>query len=140
MVKEYSIGQLSKLCDVKVPTIRYYEEIKLIEQPGRTAGGQRRYSQAARDRLSIIAHARELGFSIDTIRELIRIADHPTAPCEDLHLIAEKHLSGVRKRIKQLRALETELTAMLKSNEHGSVADCRILTVLADHDQCTTQH
>ncbi len=140
MVKEYSIGQLSKLCDVKVPTIRYYEEIELLEPPGRTAGGQRRYPQAARDRLSMIAHARDLGFSIDSIREFIRMADHPSAPCEDLDLIAEKHLSDVRKRIKQLQALETELTAMLKSCDHGSVAECRILTVLSDHDQCKTQH
>lgn len=140
MIKEYSIGQLSKLCDVKVPTIRYYEEIELLDPPARTAGGQRRYPQAARERLSMIAHARELGFSIDSIREFIRMSNHPSAPCEDLDCITEKHLADVQNRIKKLQALETELTAMLKSCDHGSVADCRILQVLSDHDQCQTQH
>ncbi|AVX05664.1 MerR family transcriptional regulator [Maritalea myrionectae] len=139
-MKEYSIGQLSKQCDVKVPTIRYYEEIALLDPPGRTAGGQRRYPPSALERLSMIAHARDLGFSIDAIREFIRMSNHPTAPCVDLDKITEKHLNDVKKRIKKLQALETELTAMLKSCDHGQVADCRILQVLSDHDQCQTQH
>ncbi len=140
MIKEYSIGELSKRCQVKVPTIRYYEEIELLDTPGRTAGGQRRYPQSAIERLSMIAHARDLGFSIEAIREFIRMSNHPTAPCDDLDMITEKHLSDVKMRIKKLQALETELTAMLKSCDHGQVADCRILQVLSDHDQCQTTH
>ncbi len=138
--KEYSIGQLSSLANVKVPTIRYYEQIGLLEEPWRTQGGQRRYNQGALDRLNMIAHSRELGFSIDSIREFIRLAGHPDAPCEDLDQITLRHLNDVQDRIQKLGRLRDELQSMLKNCQHGTVERCRILEVLGDHNHCHTEH
>ena len=62
------IGELAKRTAVKVPTIRFYEQIGLLPHPARTANGQRRYGAAEVDRLNFIRNARELGFDIDNIR------------------------------------------------------------------------
>jgi len=137
---EYSIGQLSKKADVKAPTIRYYEQIGLLEEPYRTEGGQRRYDHNAMNRLGMIAHARDLGFSIDAIREFIRLAGHPDAPCDDLDQITLRHLNDVQQRIQKLERLKDELQSMLKNCKHGTVEKCRILEVLSDHDKCNTDH
>lgn len=139
-IEEFAIGTLAKRSGVKVPTIRYYEQIDLLEPPGRTEGGQRRYGRNALERLSMIAHARDLGFSIDAIREFIRLSNHPEAPCEDLDQITERHLMNVRIRIEKLQRLEEELAAMLNNCQHGTVQKCRILEVLSDHNQCQTEH
>ena len=138
--EEFSIGQLSKSSGVKVPTIRYYESIDLLDEPWRTEGGQRRYGADALERLSMIAHARELGFSIDAIREFIRLSNHPDAPCEDLDQITERHLNDVRTRIEKLKRLQAELQSMLDTCQHGTVQKCRIMEVLSDHNQCQTEH
>lgn len=139
-LQEYSIGQLSRLADVKVPTIRYYEQIGLLEEPYRTQGGQRRYFSDALDRLRMIAHARALGFSIDSIREFIRLAGHPEAPCEDLDQITMHHLNDVTQRIQKLERLKAELQSMLHNCQHGTIEKCRILEVLSDHNHCQTEH
>mgnify|MGYP003138071549 CR=1 FL=1 len=75
-----TIGTLSKKTGTKVQTIRYYEQIGLMPEPGRTEGGQRRYDNAQLDRLSFIRHSRQLGFSLDAIRELLDLSDHATRP------------------------------------------------------------
>ena len=73
----FSIGEVARATGVKVPTIRYYEMIGLLDDPGRTAGNQRRYGQGEVDRLAFIRHARDLGFSLDAVRALIRLSRHP---------------------------------------------------------------
>ncbi|MFQ5623390.1 MAG: MerR family transcriptional regulator, partial [Paracoccaceae bacterium] len=75
-----SIGALSRETGVKVPTIRYYEQLGLIDAPERSQGNQRRYGRQHLERLSFIRHARELGLSIGAIRELIRISADPDRP------------------------------------------------------------
>ena len=72
-----TIGTLGRKTGTKVQTIRYYEQIGLIPEPGRTEGGQRRYGDAALDRLSFIRHARELGFPLQAIRDLLSLTDNP---------------------------------------------------------------
>ena len=74
-----TIGTLAKKTGTKVQTIRYYEQIGLLPEPGRSAGGQRRYGDSELDRLSFVRHARQLGFSLDAIRELLDLSDHPTS-------------------------------------------------------------
>jgi DNA-binding transcriptional MerR regulator len=72
-MKEFSIGELARATGVKVPTIRYYEDIGLMLEAPRTGGGQRRYSARARDRLGFIAHARDMGFPLEAIRSPARV-------------------------------------------------------------------
>ena len=108
-----SIGTLSRRTGTKVQTIRYYEQIGLMEEPGRTEGGQRRYRERDLDRLAFIRHARQLGFALDAIRELLALADEPQRSCADADSIARRQLVQVEQRILRLEALRTELERMI---------------------------
>ncbi|GIX13325.1 MAG: MerR family transcriptional regulator [Paracoccaceae bacterium] len=135
-----TIGALAKRTGTKVQTIRYYEQIGLMPEPGRTAGGQRRYGEAELDRLSFIRHARQLGFSLDVIRELLDLSDHPDKSCEEADAIARRQLRQVELRMARLEALRTELARMVRECSGGRSADCRVLEVLRDHSECLTDH
>lgn len=139
-MQEFSIGQLSGLAGVKVPTIRYYEQVGLIPPAARTAGNQRRYRKPALERLRFIAHARAMGFPMDSLVAMLRIAGHREAPCADIDDLVRERLDDVEARIAKLTRLRGELSAMLDNCRHGTVADCRILEVLADHEECGTEH
>ncbi len=137
----FSIGSLSKQTGVKVPTIRYYEQIGLIAQAERTEGNQRRYRIDALQRLGFIKHARELGFSIDSIHALIELQNHPDTSCAAATTIAQKQLGEVRERIASLARLETELARIANGCQGAGVAsDCYVLAALADHQHCDTEH
>ena len=89
--RPYSIGDLGRLAHCKVQTIRWYEEVGLLPAPARTAGGHRTYGQAHLQRLDFIRHARELGFEVDAIRQLLGLADEPDRPCHEADAIARAH-------------------------------------------------
>jgi len=139
-MQEFSIGELAARSGVKVPTIRYYEQTGLIEPPARTGGNQRRYGQGALDRLCFIAHARAMGFSMDSLKAMLRLSRHQEAPCADLDTLVRARLAEVDERLARLTRLRGELANMLESQHHGTVADCRIIEVLSDHDECATEH
>ena len=137
----YPIGDLARQTGTKVQTIRYYESIRLLPEPARTAGNQRVYGQDQLDRLGFIKHARDFGFPLDAIRELLEMTDKPAASCVEADEIVRRHLGEVRRRIGRLQALEGELDRMLESCSHGTVADCRAINVLSDHEKCcATSH
>lgn len=135
-----SIGRLSRETGVKIPTIRYYEQIGLLPEPARSAGNQRLYDDAMRDRLAFIRHARELGFPLDDIRELLTLAGHPDQPCEAADQIAAHQLAAVEARIARLRLLRDELARMLEHCSSGRIADCRVIEVLGNHALCQQDH
>lgn len=135
-----TIGALAKKTGTKVQTIRYYEQIGLMPDPGRTEGGQRRYGNADLDRLSFIRHARQLGFTLEAIRELLDLSDHPDRPCHEADAIARRQLKQVEQRLARLEALRAELKRMLHECAGGRTADCRVLEVLRDHSECLTDH
>lgn len=127
---DVSIGELSRQSGVKVPTIRYYEQVGLLATPHRTPGKQRRYGAPDITRLNFIKHSRELGFEVDDIRELLALSAQPEKPCDNADKITAHHLAAVDQRIAQLKALRTELARMLANCEGGRVADCRVLESL----------
>lgn len=135
-----SIGTLAKRTGAKVQTIRYYEQIGLMPEPGRTEGGQRRYGNAGLDRLAFIRHSRELGFSLEAIRELLDLSDSPERSCAQIDAVAQRQLHEVEARITRLKALRIELRRMLDECSADRVADCRILEVLRDHEECLSNH
>jgi DNA-binding transcriptional MerR regulator len=140
MRDDYAIGELSALAGVKVPTIRYYEGIGLMPPPPRSEGNQRRYDRTALDRLRFIAHARSMGFPMASLKAMLRIAHHPEDPCDDIDALVRERLVEVDERIRRLSGLKAELSAMLESHAHGKVAECRVIEVLSDHDNCTHEH
>lgn len=134
------IGELSRRTGVKVPTIRFYEQIGLLPSPPRTEGNQRRYGKPEVERLNFIRHSRELGFEVEDIRELLEMAASPQASCHQADSIARNHLTEIDRRIASLTALRGELTRMVEECGHGRICDCRIIEVLADHGECATEH
>jgi DNA-binding transcriptional MerR regulator len=135
-----AIGELAKVASTKVQTIRYYEEIGLIAPHMRSRGGHRLYSSNDVQRLRFIRHARELGFSIEAIRELLDLSDNPETSCSAADLIARTHLDQIELRLTKLRALRKELRRMVEECGHGRVGQCRVIEVLSDHRHCSGDH
>ncbi|MBS3651859.1 helix-turn-helix domain-containing protein [Pseudaminobacter sp. 19-2017] len=135
-----TIGELSRVTGVKIPTIRYYEQMRLIAPAERSGGNQRRYEPQARDRLSFIKHARDLGFPIEAIRELLELSAHPERPCVDADEIAIRQLQIVRDKIAKLMPLEKELERITTRCQVDHVRDCYVLQSLANHNMCASEH
>jgi Cu(I)-responsive transcriptional regulator len=131
-----SIGALARRAECKVQTVRYYEQIGLLPSAPRTAGNQRQYDDTALQRLTFIRHARDFGFSVEAIRELLSMADHPAMPCGEVDALAQRHLQEVERRLARLASLRDELQRMLTQCQGGAVDDCRIIEVLSDHGLC----
>ncbi|MGQ2904417.1 MAG: MerR family transcriptional regulator [Neoaquamicrobium sediminum] len=135
-----TIGTLSRQTGVKIPTIRYYEQMGLMAAAERSEGNQRRYGLRDRDRLSFIKHARDLGFTIEAIRELLELSAHPERPCADADQIAVRQLQSVREKIARLQTLETELGRIATCCHGDHIKDCYVLQSLANHDLCESEH
>nr|WP_111298547.1 helix-turn-helix domain-containing protein [Paracoccus saliphilus] len=135
-----TIGKLSAATGVKVPTIRYYEQVGLLPQPARTQGNQRLYDRRAVQRLSFIRHARDLGFPLDAVRELLGLADDPDRSCAAADAIARRQLHEVNARIQRLNALRDELERMLRHCACGTISECRVIEVLGSHAHCQGGH
>ena len=133
---EMAIGALARQTGVKVPTIRYYESVGLLLAAPRTHSNRRLYGPEDVRRLRFIRHARELGFEMEAIRELLAMTAEPQASCDRADSIARRHLAEVNRRIEQLVSLRAELQRMIDECDHGRVSDCRVIEVLADHSQC----
>jgi DNA-binding transcriptional MerR regulator len=130
------IGEAARQSGVKAPTIRFYEQIGLLPAPPRSEGNRRQYNGNDLRRLTFIRHARELGFEIDAIRTLLSLQDQPGQPCAAADEIARARLVEVQQRIASLTALKAELKRMIASCAHGTVDQCRVIEILADHGQC----
>lgn len=139
-MKPLPIGALSLQTGVKVPTIRYYEEIGLLPDPDRTERNRRTYGADTVHRLKFIRHARELGFDVEAIRQLLALADDPHRPCQEVDAIARARLTDIEDKIAKLVALRGEVRTMIRQCSQGQVKDCRIIEVLADHTLCRTAH
>ncbi|MCF6433470.1 helix-turn-helix domain-containing protein [Leisingera sp. MMG026] len=136
----FSIGQLSKTTGVKVPTIRYYEEIGLLPQPGRNAGNQRRYGQDGMNALGFIKHARDLGFPLEDIKSLMGLDGNLGDDCAEADRIARSQLAIVQDRIRKLEQLAAELERISHLCDGGNGGCCKVLTALGDHSQCSGDH
>jgi DNA-binding transcriptional MerR regulator len=128
------IGVASTRSGVKVPTIRYYEEIGLLPAPPRTKSNRRRYVVSDLRRLVFIRRARQLGFEIDAVRALLTIQHNPDQSCEAVDAIARARLGEVERRIEGLLKLKVELERMIAACSRGRVAECRIIESLATPD------
>ena len=129
-----AIGELATRAGVTPEAIRYYEREGVVPIAVRGGPGRyRQYGEADVERLRFIRRARELGFSLNEVRELLGLADgSPSRPCTDVNRIARAHLAQVDAKLAQLSALRAELDRVI--GECGGVvpvADCRILGALS---------
>lgn len=128
------IGELGQATATKVETVRYYEKIGLLPPPARTAANYRAYGADHLARLSFIRRARDLGFTLEAVRELLTLSDDKAQSCEAVDVIARAHLTEIDRKIADLQALRSELARVLGSCSHGTVADCKIIESLAPRE------
>jgi DNA-binding transcriptional MerR regulator len=115
-------------------TIRHYERIGLLRAPDRTRGNYRSYARGHVESLMFIRRARELGFSIEDVRELLELAEHRERPCAEVDGIAARHLATTELKIAALKRLRGELRGTLAACEGGRIADCRVVQALSPRD------
>ncbi|RBW47560.1 transcriptional regulator [Psychromonas sp. B3M02] len=126
----YSIGELSKMTQCKIPTIRYYEGIGVLQKAMRSTGNQRQYSQAHCDRLHLICHSRALGFSLEEIKQLIELQGGQFNSGQKSHDIVQSHLTDIRNKITQLKKLERELLTIVEQCHQSQTSDCLCVSAL----------
>lgn len=126
-----SIGELAKATSVKIVTIRYYEQVGLMPAPARTVGNYRAYTAAHVSRLQFIRRLRELGFTLDEVRDLLQLSSEKTKPCAQVDRITNAHLATVEKKLQDLTKLAAELRALSRCCKGGGrIAECRIIDAL----------
>lgn len=111
-------------------TVRYYEKVGLLPPPPRTANGYRSYDSAHERRLSFVLRARELGFSLDEVRALLRLVDERDQPCAEASRLAATHLADVRAKIADLRRMEGVLKTVVAQCGDGTRSDCPLIETL----------
>lgn len=124
------IGELSRRTRVNIETVRYYEKIGLMPAPARSEGGHRLYGNGHLLRLNFVRRARDLGFTLNEIRDLLDLAEKRDRPCAEARVVAAAHLSDVRAKLAALRKMEKVLVEMVARCADGSTPDCPILEAL----------
>ena len=124
------IGELSKQSGVNIETIRYYERVKMLVPPPRTASGRRVYDSTALRTLVFIRRARELGFSLNEIRALLRLGGPEKASCREVRDIAAHHLEDIRAKLGDLKKLERLLAKTVAQCSGKTAPDCPVLDIL----------
>jgi MerR family mercuric resistance operon transcriptional regulator len=123
LVATYTIGQLAKAAGVPTSTVRFYERTGLLHPDGRSGGNYRQYTQQALERLRFIRSAQATGFSLDDVRDLLKLTDSDKLPCDDIAALTRKRLEEVRTRLKELRRVERVLTESLENCCRGTSPD-----------------
>ena len=125
-----NIGDVAKHAGLPAKTIRYYEDIGLIE-PDRSANGYRDFSDSDLHKLRFLGHARSLGFSIEDCRGLLALYKDKDRASADVKHIAEEHLAKIDAKIAELQAMRHTLAHLVKACAGDNRPDCPILTDLA---------
>ncbi|VAX15909.1 Transcriptional regulator, MerR family [hydrothermal vent metagenome] len=135
-VEPLTIGQVAKLSDVGVETVRFYERRGLIDEPPRKDSGYRQYPEGAVKRINFIKKAKELGFTLKEISELLNLRLHSGGGCADVRAKALEKISDVKGKIGELNKIQKALTKLAASCKgDGPVSDCPILEALDDKEE-----
>ena len=126
-----SIGDLAKATGTKVVTIRYYEKIGLLPEPPRTSGNYRAYDAKHKERLHFIRRCRDLGFTLEQVRELLDLSKKTDRDCAAVDRLALDHLAEIERKIADLKRLEKELRRLSDCCQGGRIGDCRIIEALS---------
>lgn len=127
-----SIGNLSKQCGVNIETIRYYEKIGVMPAPDRSASGYRLYGPDHLKRLSFVRRSRQLGFSLDEIRSLLRLVDGDAYTCTQVRELTLDHVAEIRRKITDLKRLKRVMEEMAAQCSGGRAPECAIVDALFD--------
>lgn len=123
-------GELARRSGCHLETIRYYENAGLMPEPARTDAGHRIYDPEQERRLRFILRARELGFTIEELKGLLKLIDGDGPSCGDVYDMAEAHIASIRSKITDLKKLEKTLVEISTECARGEAPDCPIIDAL----------
>lgn len=123
-------GAIAKRTGVNIETVRYYERIGLLPAPPRSAAGHRMYDGDMLRRLHFIRRCRELGFTLDEVRGLLRLVDGGGYTCGEVKALTTAHLGEVRRKLADLERLEKVLREMVAGCAGGEVPQCPVIEAL----------
>jgi Zn(II)-responsive transcriptional regulator len=138
-MKVLTTGQLARQAGVGIETIRFYEREGLLDEPTRRPSGYRQYTDAVVARLRFIRRAKELGFTLKEIKELLSLRFDPSTTCADVKGRAEAKIKDIEDRVRTLNRMKKSLIKITKAcSGCGPVSECSILDSLepADCDDC----
>jgi MerR family mercuric resistance operon transcriptional regulator len=129
MPEELTIGQLARAADVNVETIRYYQRRLLLDQPDKPLGGHRRYAPAAVKRVKFIRRAQQLGFTLEEVKNLLRLEDG--GGCRETRQLAEQKVTIIEARIAALTRMRGALRELIAQCGDERARTCPIIATLA---------
>ena len=132
MSARLGIGALSEQTSCNIETIRYYEREGLLPNPPRTEGGHRVYNEEHLKRLTFIRRSRELGFTLEDVRGLLRMVDGEHYTCAEVKDLTLEHLQNVRGKLADLKKLEKVLKRLAARCTGDETPDCPIVEALFD--------
>ncbi len=130
--KTFTTGQLARQANCKVETVHYYEKTGIMPEPGRTKGGHRIYTLTHLKRLNFIRRCRDLGFSIEQVKELLRFIDESDHYCGEVKAMAMLHIRETQQKIDDLTRLKDALNQMVGQckGQNYSIDNCPIIDAL----------
>jgi MerR family mercuric resistance operon transcriptional regulator len=130
-MKPLTIGEVAKLTGIGVETVRFYEREGLLEEPERRPSGYRQFDERIVTRLRFIRRAKELGFTLKEIKELLSLKLDPSTTCADVKSRAEVKIENIEERIRTLQRMKHALAKLTKAcSGRGRTSDCPILDAL----------
>ena len=129
-MKSLQRKELAQRTGCNLETVRYYEKVGLLPEPPRTPGGYRSYDTTHMRRLRFVLRARELGFSLDEIRGLLRLVDDRDQPCAEARTIASAHLDDVQAKIADLERMARVLKDVVAQCGDGARPECPLIETL----------
>lgn len=133
MANSLTIGKVALLAEVGVETIRFYERKGLIDEPPRLESGYRQYPEETVSRLRFIRRAKELGFTLKEIKELLALRIEPDTTCEDIRHRADAKIGDIEAKIGTLKKMKKALVKLtLSCSGSGPVGECPILEAMED--------
>lgn len=132
----YSIGEAAELSGISAKMIRYYESMGLMPEPSRTQAGYRKYEENDIHNLRFILRARDLGFSVKQIRELLDLWRDRERASSEVKALASGHLVELRRKLREMEMMVDTLQHLVKNCHGDDRPDCPILGELS-RDQLT---
>ena len=131
-----TIGQVAGQAGVGVETVRFYERQGLLEVPPRRQSGYREYGEDAVARLRFIRRAKQLGFTLKEIKELLALRRDPSTPGADVKRRAEAKIADIEMKVKALQTMKKALVTLTRAcSGHGTSAECPLLGALGQADE-----
>lgn len=125
------IGELARATGTNAETIRYYEREGILPAADRTDSNYRDYSNNHLAALTFVRRARQLGFSMAQVRELLALSDRADNPCRDVDRLAQEQLREVERKLADLASLRDKLRQMIRSCDADTIDDCQIIESLS---------